>query len=51
MLKETNVCTEYAHRAHYLIIVKSLDIRDESSCGTGDASKDQVIKSIISIKC
>ena len=32
------------------MIVKSLDINDESSCGTGDTSKDQDIKGTISIK-
>ena len=33
-----------------MIIVESLDINDESSCGIGDTSKDQVLKGIISIK-
>ena len=33
-----------------MIVVESLDINDESSCGTGDTSKDQVIKGTISIK-
>ena len=32
------------------MIVKSLDINDESSGGTGDTSKDQLIKGTISIE-
>ena len=33
-----------------MIIVESLDINDESSCGTGDTSKDQLIKGTVSVK-